>query len=496
MSVSGKRMIYIIAVVILSLALDLLIYLYPGWFNHNSEYKWLVLWHGRRWAGLWVFFVWSAIVSLSYFLWRGFSKRLSQRVLTLFSASIIFLLGVLSPVIFTQIERYASYELLIRVMVSDHTGYFTDALRFKNQQELNQAYLENLGSLQTHSRTHPPGTVLIFMGLNRISAGSRMVQGFYQGLVKWSVREELREHFQVGVSEQAGAMLALILMLICAAISSVLGYFLVRRFYSSESAFISSLALVSIPAFSHKSPVMDQVFAMIILAATLIALRGSSRRSAGAFLAWFCSGLIIGFGLWLSPGVFSALILIPLLMLAESGTRDKVLRIKGILKKFVIAELIILAGVLLALYLGSMLIGANWLDIFRANRVGWHFNNSVSGRFDVWRWILFNPYEFFFFASLPVLMGLMLKLGLELGKLRSGGNIDYFLVFSGIFLLILDFSGQVCYESPRLCWFCFPIVSALAIEGLLSSMKKLHIFMIVVFLSLLTLHTTIVRLIY
>jgi len=494
----GRRraLIFFWATVILSLGLGVLIYLEPGWWNHNSEYRWQVLWHGRKEMALWVFSGLSAVVVLSYVIWENFLSQLAGRSRDFSAGVLILLAGILSPVVLAQVDRYGSYELLIRVLVADHTGYFTDAQRFGSREELVRTYLENWGSLQTHSRTHPPGVILVFMGLNRVAERSEGVQRVCQYLVGADAERGLKEHFQVDPAGQAGGMLALALMLISGAMSAVLGYYLLRRFYSAELSFISSLVLVSLPAFSHQAPMMDQVFAVLILGSALIALGGMGKLFRVGIWRMLPAGIVVGAGLWLSPGVWSALILIPLLSAAEMKTRQPDLTVIQILKKLAPAELIIIAGIIFGLWLGSLLAGASWLEIYRVNRLGWDFNNTISGRLSPWKWMIFNPYEFLFWCSLPVFLGVLVKIWLEVKSGGFSGKIDFFFWFSGAFFIILNFSGQICYESPRLCWFCLPLISGMSATGLITAMKKLHRLILIAFLELIIFQTVLLRLIY
>ncbi len=498
---SGEIFLGVIAV--LSLGLDLLIYYHPAWFNHNSEYKWSALWHGRKAACVWVFLCWSLILGLAYAIWLKLTGFAGNRAKDAWSAILLFLLAVLSPLVFIQVNRFGTYELLIRVMVPDHTGYFTDAVRFRSKDELVKTYLTDWQKLSTHSRTHPPGTVLLFMEMNRLAERSGMIKRLY----RWTVKDEVRQKLGMAFLSPspavamlgAGAMLALWLMLFASALAALLGYFVLRRFYSAEMGFGSGLILASMPAFSQHTPVMDQVFADFILGSTLLALLGAGKRPALQALMMLAAGILIGAGMWLSPGVGAAALLIPILLAAQAKMRKRGSSAFQMGKEVAGAGFLVVLGAVLALWLGSKLIGAGWLEIYRINRLGWYFNNTVSGRVHAWKWILFNPYEFFFWTSFPVFAGILAKLFHELKKASSGEfreSADVFFWAVLVFMVVLNFSGQVCYESPRLCWFCLPMIAIIGATGLVRSMKNLHSFEKATFLGLVSLHTIFLVLIY
>jgi hypothetical protein len=135
-------------------------------------------------------------------------------------------------------------------------------------------------------------------------------------------------------------------------------------------------------------------------------------------------------------------------------------------------------GAGLAIMIGSVLVNADYWEIFSINREGWHFNNSSSGRISPLKWIVFNPYEYFFWSSFPIFLGFFAKISHEIRNIikRSNdyGQIDAFFWLSLIFILILNISGQICYESPRLCWFFLPILASFGISGFSPDMQNLH----------------------
>ena len=109
----------------------------------------------------------------------------------------------------------------------------------------------------------------------------------------------------------------------------------------------------------------------------------------------------------------------------------------------------------------------DFIAIWRANEAGWYFNNTTSGRIHMWKWILFNPYEFFAWLGVPVFCFFALAVWREAKKarLRKWGEIDPLVWAIFIFGLALDLSGRVCYESPRLAWFYAPFVCLVAAKG-------------------------------
>jgi len=472
-----KGWIFLGLVILISLVVDGLIYFYPGLWNHNSEYEWRVLWHGRKEIWGWVFLLWVLVIGLALVLWFLVKKRLNGSGLAFFEAGLLFILGILSPVVFSQINRYGGYELLIRVLVQDHTGYWTDAQRFKSREELALAYLKSWKTLSTHSRTHPPGNILFFMGLNRIGENSEVVQGVYKFLVKQEAREELGRYFWADIGEQAGGLVGAVMMIFCGGLAVILGYFLLRRFYSAEICFISGLILVSMPSFSHKAPIMDQFFAVVILGASVLAVGGYIGAKLRIFFRGILAGVIIGIGLWFSPGVWVSVLLVPLLIYAKGG-KNRLESRSEFFRSMVYLGSGSIIGILGILLLGSVFFKVNYLDIFSVNREGFYFNNFISGRVRVWKWILFNPYELLLWCSVPIGIGILVKIGLEFKRVFGGGifnsGLDKFFIVLIIILLIINLSGQLCYESPRLLWFILPLIAGVGLSGLSLALQNFH----------------------
>jgi len=466
--------IFLAMLVVVSGFFCFLIYLQPDFFNHNSEYQWRVLNHGTKSALVWVPVLWTAILSAAFWLGSKFLTGANGAKANALAAGMIFLLGLASPLVFSQVNRFGADELLVRVFVADHTGYFTDAVKYRNRANLVKAYRENFSSLSTHSRTHPPADALLFMALNRAAEKSPGLRGIYEAFVNLEDRKKIESAFGIGEADQAGGWLALVMMMLAAALSAVFGYFLARKFFPAELSLTAGLILVTLPAFSAKTPVMDQVFSVFILGATLAAVGGRERKWGRGLAA----GLIVGAGAWLSPGVWCAAILAPLLLAAEDLNSGWGANVKNITRDFLVIGIPALLGALAMIELGQYLAGMSYREVFELGRQGWHLNNAASGRVAVWKWMVFNPYEYFFWCSLPVFMGFLASVLSYVNsiweKAEFIGKERNFLAASILFMLALDLSGQICYESPRLFWFFLPIVAVISTFGLAKTVQNLH----------------------
>ena len=442
-----KRFFYLLSFVFACLLIYLFIYLHPEYWNHNSEYKWRILWHGKRSAFLWVVLVWLALVSIIYWLgsWilkAGFRYK-SELILVL-----AFILGILSPLVFSEINRFGRYELLVKVFVADHTSYFTDAQRFKDKTELIRVFREDIAKLSTHTRTHPVAVVEFFRAINQWAERSELAQKVWKRLISPEVISQLEVHFKIPAKKQAGAFFIALMILVCGALVLVFSWLVLRRFYSEELCWLAVCVGASTPMFSLKAPVADQLFALFIIFSVYLFL-----LKKWFYVRAFAVGMIIGAGVWLSPSVWVSVPLAYFLLFAQMAEDER--KLAEILKekKIYWSGFLMALGILIGLVLLSKLMGIGYIEMFKLNRAGWRLNNVASGRVHIWKWILFNPYEYLFWLSVPLMFGFAVKVIDEIKKGIKRKQADYFFIAWVGFLLLLDISGQVCYESPRLLWF-------------------------------------------
>jgi len=485
-----KNQIIFLFLLLTSVLILIFIYLYPDFWNGNSEYEWRVLWHGRKkWAVL-VFFIWIAVLWIFFELGKIVEKIFKGKSGLIF-ALILFLLGGGAFSVFSQINQYAGYELLIKVFVPDHNSYYVDALRYRSKKELVNVYKNNLLSLHTHSRTHPPFVLWLFFRSNEYAQQSQGLKALYKKLVSDQVIQELKRHFQVSLGEQAGGFLSAIIMLFCGAVSLVLSYFILRRFYPALFCYFAGLGIISAPIYSLRAPVMDQVFGIFILAPSLLVLA----KSRSLYLRMILAGIFLGFGIWMSPGVWSGMLLIFLLLLAENRQEKKPLK-ELFSKEQILGFFLLLLFLFGTIILISFWMGISYLEVFHLNRLGFHFNNQIGGRLHHWKWMLFNPYEYLFWLSLPFIWGLLGKIIKEIKQFQGKRKLeDYFFWALIGFFLILDLSAQLCYESPRLLWFLSYLMGASLLSGLFN-MKNFHSYKWLIVYSLSGAQTCLFHLIY
>jgi hypothetical protein len=140
------------------------------------------------------------------------------------------------------------------------------------------------------------------------------------------------------------------------------------------------------------------------------------------------------------------------------------------------ALLIASAGI--AVWAGQGILGISYLDAYRDTaHTGFDFNNIASGRIHTLQWIAFNFYEMTAFAGIPLalLAAHQIKTQVSTAKKRDWKRLNPWTLAALAFLLALNLSGKVCYESSRLAWFAFPLFGLIAAPSLPPPGRRLSI---------------------
>jgi len=433
----------------------------PSWLIGTPEYHWPVLHHGL-WAMLpAAAFVLALAAGASLFLVSGLERILQARHGRARAYAALMLVGIAFQLAPFTAHRMGLLELPLRVYLSDHTSYFTDAAKIVDVDSWLLSYPRSIRGFATYTRTHPPGAVLLFFDAQRLMERLPGVADLIVNAVPGS-GEAMKAFGLTPPQTAAGALCALILLLTAAA-AVPLTFAIGRQIVTDERAAWAAVLFAAAPAFSHKTPVLDHLLAFLVLLAAWLTIIAIRKKNIWNILS---AGLVIGAGLWFGTSLIAALPLCALLggaaVLEFKQNRTPLSRLAALMA----AVVVLLAGAAAAavLLLGGVM-DVSWLEAYRAiTEVGWSFNNAASGRVRAWMWIAFDPYEIAAFAGLPLfgLFLLTLYRGAAPVFYRDLRSLDPWLIATIVFLLALDLSGKVCYEASRLAWFCFPLIAIIA----------------------------------
>ena len=455
----------LLPVAVLTVLYLLALALWPEYLNHNSEYQWPVLRHGVAVKLIPACLALLIIIAIVIHFTLRIEWQIPGRLHLAGLSTFLFFFAVSWQIIPRTVHRMGLLEFPLRIYLPDHTSYFTDAVRYigiLQRVELITEFPQKVDMLilETHSRTHPPGAILFFCKF--IDRSSRL-----PGFVSWYNRvvprsQEASERFKL-ISDEvaAGGLAALAIILFACLVPAMMIWLRDSAQANQKNIWLGAIFFLLTPSFSNKTPVLDQFAGFVIILGVIFFLNGLPKNK---ILMSLFSGLLLTLGLWLS---YTFLAAFPLVFFIGAAWQIKT---KSVLSRAYLTSFFLGIGAGLLIILAWVAPG-NLLAIYRANEAGWYFNNTISGRIHVWKWILFNPYEFFAWLGAPILYFFVLAIWRELKKAwrKQWNEIDPLVWAIFIFGLALDLSGRVCYESPRLAWFYAPFVCLVAAKGFVNT---------------------------
>jgi len=442
----------------------------PGWLIGTPEYHWPVLRHGE-WARLpgaafAVALCCAAGVMLAsgveHVLWHKFGR--ARIYLALFLLGLSFQLGTAS------VHRMGLLELPLRVYLPDHTSYFTDAKKIEDLDLWLRTFPANIKRMETHTRTHPPGAVLLFYGAIQAAERCPSFSRWYQRNVPRS--DEAMQRFELSAAEAAAGGLCALVLLLAASAAAPLGFAIGRVITDDRKAVLGAVLFAAMPSFTHKTPSLDHLLAGLILFSVWLCISAIRNKQVWRVAL---AGAVIGAGLWLGTALLAA---VPLCLFYMGAGAREFSREKAQAKNLVILAaslgVIICACTAAVTLMGGAVFGVSWLEVYTAiTDVGWRLNNELSGRESVWMWVAFGPYELLAWAGAPATAYFLLGVGrnVKLAARRKFSEVDPWVAALVLILAALFLSGRVVYEAPRLTWFCYPLIGLSASKGLSSSLE-------------------------
>jgi len=458
---AGGNRAFLLGISIITVFYLALICLTPAGLTGTPEYHWPVLRHGS-WARVPAALALLLLAAAGGLMltadleqvWKATAGRLRVYL-------VLFLLGLAFQLGPAAVHRFGLLELTLRVYLPDHTSYFTDAKKISSLRPWLQSFPDRLPEFATHTRTHPPGAVLLFYAALRVAEHSPRFSEWYRGLLPPGPKvEAVIAKYELSAPElMAGGLMALLLAL-AAAGAAPLTFALGRPMIGNRRAALAAVLFASAPAFSHQTPILDHALALFALLSLWLTVSAVTKKKI-----WRAplAGAVIGAGLWLGPTLLAAGPLGAVFCLAAIFSRQAPdsTRKERLLLFACLMALTAGAGVLVTLALGAML-GLDYLMVYQAvTESGWRLNNVLSGRVHPWMWIAFDPYEFLAWAGVPLAAGFVLAVIHALKDLRRLGpdHPAAWTLAALVFLITLDLSGKVCYEASRLVWFGFPLLA-------------------------------------
>jgi hypothetical protein len=231
-------------------------------------------------------------------------------------------------------------------------------------------------------------------------------------------------------------------------------YYAARKLYGFKTAIRSVFIFCFIPSVVLFTPIND-VFLPIITAVSLFLFSYKndfhSHNPIRLFIYIFCSGLV------LSAGIMFSLTFVPIIV------SYFIWLILDLVGKKLAPKMVFKIGILL-------LIGVITIPLL--SYILWHFNWYLTVQMNVhglpprsyWSWLFYNPYDFFVFLGIPLLIGYIYY------AFKQDKKDNFYFSFLATFILLI-LSGSVRGEVGRI-W--IPFIPLVLIPVVYFFSKGLH----------------------
>ncbi len=408
-----------------------------------------------------------------------------------FSILVVCFLSYIFNMTICDLSLASFYNLILTIISPLATSYFNVAVEIRDI----GYWLSNFHTFifveyaPLHARVHPPGNILFFWWINHIFNSLPTLTNSLLDIVKnttldplpvFSIIVNTFRHSFSNAEKAAALFLSLFLpFLKCIAIIPM--YYLGKLIYDRKISLIAVCFYAAIPALNLFTPGMDQTYTLVsVLSFYLFCLSVKKNN------IWFAllSGLVLSIGIMLS---FCFLVILGLIICyGLIWFWINKTHLNYILKSFLVL-FVAFTSLPLLFYL---LYDFNIIKFFLSINVF-----SENARLDIvggkvvrrtyWKWLLYNPLDFFMFVGIPISM-LSFRSIYNVIKSRKieASNILSVTFFITLFLLL--FSGINRSEVARLWMFLMPFPALIAASQIAQiRMKTSSAFLILLSLQIL-----------
>lgn len=349
-------------------------------------------------------------------------------------------------------------DRVLRSLASRNSfGYVFDAGLAPSTRELLADYPRATAGLNQHSRTHPPGPLLLVRGLDAVGRGLPVEGGLWSRAAEALDREAQRARDRrrpaprEGAMPSPGAVVLLVLLLpgLSALAAAPLHRLALDWGLPPRAALLAAGLWLLVPARSLFTPSLDQALPFLLVAAAVLATPsrpGSWRPLAAGVLAGLCTVTTYGY-----------VVMLPLLAgLAGFDSREP-----GGLRLNLVRPLLLGLGFVLP---WLALISLGGFDFWPAFQIAMaeHKSIAVVTR-DYQTWLLWNPYDFALLLG-PAVLGLAAAAAVPVRvPARTPAFRTGVWLWWGTLLLLL-FAGSVRGEVGRIWLMFMPFACLFAAE--------------------------------
>ena len=398
------------------------------------------------------------------------SRAVLATALILCAWGLFVVLPVVSPAF--------TYEGLVANANPFAGGYFFEAVHRSERQSLGaylRGYPARIAALEVkgplgHVADHPPGTIVVHWGLNRLMAARPALAARFWPetpdrdrlvpVISGLVGKDLER------SEMAGLAASMALFRLGAALTLLPLYLLARLLLSDRDALLACALCALIPSLHMFGPYPDQLLPPIAVGALLASELAWRRRSA-IWAAAAGAGLFVGLQFTLAFLAVGGLIVVSLVLHFVVARREE----RPGRRQTAFCLLGGLGGLLVPALLALLVFGYNSFAVWKVCYVN-HASFAQHFPRTYWKWLLVTPVEIAVFTGVPISLAFLWRLAdTAKGWWRSGRPLDV-ISWSLVMLLgLLLFSGKTLGETARL-WIIFMPFAAIGAAAALARCRR------------------------
>jgi hypothetical protein len=346
-------------------------------------------------------------------------------------------LGFLLQMSVLYFSRSGISVLIHRIINPDLNGYFTAATKISNISDLLRNYNDTVLKLPMHAQGHPPGAILFFWVINKLSVFlPDMTRSFSP-----THGDVLKVWRTLLPAERTGAVLAGFLIPLLSMLTLIPIYKISKYLYNVKVAVRGVFLYISVPSIVLFIPINDVFLPLFVTTAFLFFIKGIQTKSVAKM---FTSGFLFACSLFFSLSLLPLLVLFFLyyaLSAKRSIAEPKTYFAQGVFFAF---------GLFLLPFLLLLFFHFNFFAVSKTLMSG------LPKERKYFVWVFYNLYDFFVFVGIPLFLLTIICLKSSIQQIieRKYASLDKVFVAFVTMLLFLDISGSVRGEVGRI-WIPF-----------------------------------------
>lgn len=331
--------------------------------------------------------------------------------------------------------------LIHRIINPDLNSYFTASLQVENPINFLKNYEEEMKQFVYHARSHPPGAILIFYGINQFIAPFTFFIDFVNTISPNHGDVKLIWNTLLPI-DKASAVFSAFFLPFLSTLTIVPLFKTAKRLYGETVAIRSSVVYVFIPSIVLFVPINDVFLPLFSVGAFYFLLKGLQDKKQFSF---FLSGFI------LFLGVTFNLALLPLLVMFFVFALFYIRKNKFKIFNYVNHGFLFTIGFFLPPILLYLFLDFNFIrliQIILAEVPHIHTRSYTT-------WLFYNVYDFFIFVGIPLAIIFLTQIkNLFTLRARPFAKIDILFAAFLIMFVIVDITGSTRGETGRI-WSIF-----------------------------------------